>query len=137
MRSIFLILIAAVLLVSCDGRSAEVEQELTYHDVQELGGIPVPDEAKQTALDPAAQSGYYEVSRPFETFYADYHDKLKQEGWKVSEVESHKVVAAEKNDTKLLVIVTRLKGSDEASNLVFRAYPKSLDQPKSSENEGS
>jgi len=127
---------AAVLLASCDGRSAKVEPEPTYHDVQELGGIPVPDEAKQTALDPAEKSGYYEIPRPFEQFHAAYRDKLKQEGWKVTEIEGNKVVSAEKNDTKLLVIVTRLKGSDEISNLVFRAYPKSLDQAKESENEG-
>lgn len=128
MRSVFLILIAAVLLTSCDGRSAKVEQEMNYHDVQELGGVPVPDEAVPVTLDAARNLGSYEVSRPFEKFHAAYHDKLKQEGWKVTEVEGDKVVAAEKNDTKLLVIVTRQSDSETVSNLTFRTYPKSLDR---------
>lgn len=116
----FMLVVFIVLLTACGSQTDPVEKEPQYRYVEELGGIPVPVEAKQLAFDAERKVGKYEVPQDYDSFHVFYHDKLDQEGWTLIEIESSKVISAEKNGKKFQVIVTGRSSDENISNLSIK-----------------
>ncbi|WP_037285392.1 hypothetical protein [Saccharibacillus sacchari] len=116
----FMLVVLIVLLTACGSQTDPVEQESQYRYVEELGGIPVPVEAKQLAFDAERKAGKYEVPQDYDSFHVSYHDKLDQEGWTLTEIESSKVISVEKNGKKFQVIVTGRSSDENISNLSIK-----------------
>jgi len=116
----FMLIFAIVLLTACGSQNAPAEQEPQYRYVEELGGIPVPAEAKQLAFDAEGKVGKYEVPQDFESFQASYRDKLEQEDWTLAEIEGNKVISAKKNGAKFQVIMTKRSSDENVSNLFIK-----------------
>ncbi|WP_256021659.1 hypothetical protein [Paenibacillus kribbensis] len=87
-----------------------------YENVQELNNLPVPSTAIEVAEKSARDLNNCKIPQFFENFNASYQEKLKNEGWEITEVESNKVISVEKNNIKYLLIIT--KSSDTQTTKV-------------------
>ncbi|WP_404591916.1 hypothetical protein [Paenibacillus sp. RC73] len=114
-------LVLLIILASCsnvtDSSTKEVSTE--YENVQELNNLPVPSTAIEVDEKSARDLKNYKIPQSFENFNASYQEKLKGEGWEITEVESNKVISVEKKNIKYLLIIT--KSSDtQTTNVTVR-----------------
>ncbi|WP_223070161.1 hypothetical protein [Paenibacillus caui] len=95
MRLIGLLFI--IVLTAC---SNTLDNSTEYKNIQELNDLPIPSSATEVDKKSTEDLKNYEIPQTFENFNVSYQEKLKDEGWKITEVESNKVISVEKNNTK-------------------------------------
>lgn len=114
-------LVLLILLASCSNTTNPPMDEgsMEFENIGELNNLPIPTNATEVGNNSTEDLKTYEVPQGFEKFNTAYREKLKNEDWVITEVESNKVIAVEKNNIKYLLFITK-KSNSQVTNITVR-----------------